>query len=388
MEKIKIVHVYKSFNVYNGLIEILSILANDLDHTRYELGVVVFEYEKNAFGEHFEKLGGKIFNLNVAQSAINEITSFNQLYDFFKTYKPHVVQTHVLKANLLGTVAARKAGVPVVIGTEMTLKDTAPSKLARIRDRFVQPITNAAIGKCDKFVVTSEFIKDQWESISNSELFRVIYPPFNLTKLNSAGKKRSGNKKGEVRIGFIGRLSDEKSVDVLLDAMKIVVSLRPEAQLSIVGTGPLEENLKNYTSSLNLQSNVTFCGYSSNVFQSLREMDIFVLSSRTEGCPIVILEAMAMGLPVVATRVGGNSELVVDGSTGLLVKHSNCKQMASAILELIHDRSRAQKMGKAGKQRAFTVFHPKKFTQSLQQLYDELYQKKTTNQTVLETSDK
>lgn len=393
MEKIKILHIYKSFDVFNGLIEILTIMAQNLDHKRFELGVCVFEYSGNAFGEKFERLGGKIFNLGVPQKAVNEPQSFVALLSFLKEYKPHVVQTHVLKANLMGSMAARIARVPVIIGTEMTLKDTAPSRLGRLRDRVLQPFTSAALKKCDSFVVTSNFIKQEWEGEIEGEVnerrskskdigikqsaFRVIYPPFNLEKLKAAQSAKFSRSNDIKTIGFIGRLSDEKSIDKLLEAMKIVIAAYPQARLCIVGTGPLEDQLKEQCNALGLSKVVEFSGYKANVFEALKCFDFFVLSSRTEGCPIVILEAMAAGLAVVSTDVGGNPELVEDGKTGILVRPNSPQAMASALLTLLNDESKAQKMGAAGQKRAFTVFHPSKFTSSLQELYLELYHKKT-----------
>ncbi len=376
MQKLKVLHLYKSFNVYNGLIEILTIMAQNFDHSRFELGACVFEYSGNAFGEKFKQLGGKIFSLDVPQKLYNEPRSFSKLVSFLKEYKPDVVQTHVLKANLMGSMAARMAGVPVVIGTEMTLKDTAPSRFGRVRDRFIQPLTSLALQRCDSFVVTSEFIRKEWQSSFGPKSFDVVYPPFNLEKYQAAMQLKRGKSAGN-KIGFIGRLSDEKSVDKLLEAMKIVVSKKPEARLFIVGTGPLEATLKEYSKSLGLEKYVEFTGYKSNVFEALRELDIFVLSSRTEGAPIVILEAMAMGLPVVATSVGGNPEMVEDEKTGILVPPQDPSAMAAALMELLGDGKKVAAMGEAGRQRAFSVFHPAKFTSSLEKLYLNLYRKKT-----------
>ncbi|KMQ52620.1 glycosyl transferase family 1 [Chitinispirillum alkaliphilum] len=376
MKKLKVLHIYKSFNVYNGLIEILDILAQNFDHNTMELAVCVFEYETNPFGKRFEELGGKIFNLSVKQNAVNEPRSFYRLYRFFKEYRPDIVQTHVLKANLMGIAAAKLARVPVVIGTEMTLKDTAPSKVARVRDRFIQPFTSMVINRCDSFVVTSKFIKSEWEKSCAPNLFKIVYPPFNLRKIRDT--ERNGAKRGAYskRIGFIGRLSDEKSIDILLEAMSIVGEYEPEAKLTVVGTGPLEESLKRYAEKIGVDKRVNFAGYRSNVFEALKEIDIFVLSSRTEGCPIVILEAMAAGVPVVATRVGGNPELVEDGRTGFLVPHSDPAAMAEAILKLTADSGKASRMGKEGRKVAFTKFHPSKFSDSLEVLYRDLYDRK------------
>ncbi len=157
MEKLKVLHLYKSFNVFNGLIEILTIMAQDLDQSEYELGVCVNEYEGNSFGEEFQHAGGRIYSLDAGRGLAGEFRAFVRLVRFLKQHRPDVVQTHVLKANVLGTLAARMARVPVIIATEMTLKDTAPSAVRRARDRLLHPLAARLINRCDKYVVTSRF---------------------------------------------------------------------------------------------------------------------------------------------------------------------------------------------------------------------------------------
>jgi glycosyltransferase involved in cell wall biosynthesis len=373
MGRLKILHVYKSFNVYNGLIEILMILAQNMNHDQYELGVCVYEYDDNEFGQKFQQLGGKIYNLNISSKLLTKHEEFMGLYNFFRQHKPDVVQTHVLKANLYGTMAARFAKVPVVIATEMTLKDIAPTNLKRFRDRLIHPMVSLIISKCDRFMVTSQFIKNEWVDKKNENRFEVIYPPFNMEKYDAAirnPKKSTGST--AKRIGFVGRLSEEKSVKTLISAIAIVARSHPDVKLSIVGTGPSESELKAQCDELNLNSNITFEGYKSNSFESLKEMDVFVLPSRTEGCPIVVLEAMAMGLPVIATNVGGNPELVIDGKTGYLVPVDSSECVAANIEKLITNRTLSRELGLNGKNRAFTEFHPASFTSKLQNLYRQL----------------
>lgn len=377
MQKLKIVHVYKSFNVYNGLIEILTIMAQNFDYERYEFGVCVNEYEHNPFGEKFQKAGGQIFNLNLKSGLNNKHNEFLALHSFLKQYKPHIIQTHVLKANLYGTIAARMVGVPVIITTEMTLKDTAPTAMHRMRDRIIQPFVSYMIKKSDRFIVTSEYIKNQWMNRGNEKIIEVVYPPFNLEKYDKA--VRTPRKKIESigkMAGFVGRLSEEKSINTLLEAMAIVIKEIPDMGCTIVGTGPMEQRLKSRCDILKISDHIEFTGYMENSFEALREIDVFVLPSRTEGCPIVILEAMAMGLPVVATNIGGNPELVTDNETGLLVPCGDSNRMANAIIELVKNRERARTMGQNGRRRAFSQFNPSSFASKMQMLYQALYDKK------------
>jgi len=342
-----------------------------MDHERFELAVAVHEYDGNEFGRQFERLGGRIYRLPVPDGPIGPVAQIGALYRFFRATRPAIVQTHVLKANLYGSIAARLARVPVVIGTEMTLKDTAPSAARRLRDSIVQPAVKQALARCDKFVVTSDYIKSEWDGVPESKV-EIIYPPFNLEKLRQAKSVTSTTDSETVRICYVGRLSEEKGVGLLLDAMRLVHSQRPSAKLTIVGTGPMAEQLGACADEAALGGCVEFRGYMRNSFEALGQADVFVLPSRSEGCPIVILEAMAMGLPVVATAVGGSVELVRHDETGLLVPYGEPQLLAQALIGLVDDRKRARRMGKRGRELAMSTFHPSRFVERLQQLYQEL----------------
>jgi glycosyltransferase involved in cell wall biosynthesis len=380
MRKIKIIHVYKSFNVYNGLIEILTILAQSMHQDQFEIGICVYEYEGNDFGRYFEKLGGKIFVLHKRSGLAGKIDEFLGLVTFFRKHQPDIVQTHVLKANLFGIMAAKIARVPVVIGTEMTLKDTAPTRFGRIRDKFIQPLVSFIIRFSDTFMATSEFIRKQWFGEGHKHKISVIYPPFNLMKYqtaidNSPKIKLNTDAQSSRRLCYVGRLSEEKGVRTLIEAMKIILSKDVKATLFIVGTGPLENELRAKAAEIS-SSRIVFMGYKANVFEVMRDMDIFILPSRSEGCPIVVLEAMAMGLPVVATSVGGTPELIEDGVTGILVPPSEPETIAHAVTSLINDPQNAMKLGKNGYERAFGKFHPSQFTQNIEHLYLRLLSEK------------
>jgi len=374
--KIKVIHVYKDFNVYNGLVEILTILAGGLDLNRFEFGICVFRYDGNSFGNNFERLGGRIYSLDIPKTPGNEIREFIALYKFFKAFRPDIVQTHVLKSNLFGILAARKAKVPVIIGTEMTLKDIAHTPMTRLRDRLIHPLVGLSLRYSDCFMVTSEYIKKQWYHQRYAEKYRVIYPPFNLEKYRAAQASRRSqttNKNHyEPTIGFVGRLSEEKGLESLIRAMASVRIKVPRARLLIVGTGPMEQRLRKLVQRYDLNSSINLLGFCSNAFEIIGNLDVFVLPSRTEGCPIVALESMAMGVPVIATNVGGIPELVKDNVTGLLLRSNSPAELADSIILLLTDREKSQRMGKEGQKRAFGEFHPSRFVESVERMYLDL----------------
>jgi glycosyltransferase involved in cell wall biosynthesis len=372
MNKIKIMHVYKSFNVYNGLIEILMILIRHINHDKYEISICVNEYEESNYGKEFEKLGGKIYNLNIRPHLYNETVTFFKLIEKIKEVKPDIVQTHVLKANLIGVLAAKMAGVKKIIATEMTLKDIAETGIKRFRDKLIHPLSALVINRCSMFMVTSESIKDEWNKCIHPEKIHVVYPPFNINKYNVLTNNRIYRDNSVKKVGFVGRLSKEKSVDTLINAFEIIRKKKTDVELLIVGQGSEKNMLINMTVKKGLEKHIHFSGYQENVFHFLNQMDILVLPSRTEGCPMVIIEAMASGLPIVATNVGGNVELVLHNETGFLTPVNNALKMSEYIIYLLEHVEIAKKMGELGKKKAFEKYHPTIFVNEIEKLYNQV----------------
>ena len=174
-------------------------------------------------------------------------------------------------------------------------------------------------------------------------------------------------------VGIVARLSEEKRHVDLINAMKVMVNSFPTAKLMIVGDGPLASELRCQVAELDLDNHVVFSGYKVNVFEELNKMDIFVLASRSEGFPISIFEAMASGLPVVATKVGGIPEVVIDGQTGILVSPFKPGEIVSALTYLFEHSAEADHMGVKGRKRVMDLFGHDRFVKRHEELYWELF---------------
>ena len=146
-----------------------------------------------------------------------------------------------------------------------------------------------------------------------------------------------------------------KNLQALLNAHASVVATHPEARAVIIGDGPERSALEDLTTSLRIHDSVTFAGYRSDVRAVMPAFDVYANTSRYEGVSLTILEAMAAELPVVATRNGGNPEVVVDGETGFLTGDAP-PQIAAALLQLAGDVRRRQAMGDAGRTRLEQYF--------------------------------
>ncbi len=196
------------------------------------------------------------------------------------------------------------------------------------------------------------------------------------TNLFSPGGYESEKVQGSVRIGIVARLSGEKDHQTLLSACKLLANQTTDFHLEIIGDGPLRGSLEKSVETLGLDTHVSFSGMRHDVPKLLCQLDIFVLSSTTEGISLTLLEAMATELPIVATNVGGNPEVVIDGETGYLVSSQNPEEMAKKLLLLINDKNLRRKMGEKGRERVIANFSIKETARKYEELYCSVLSKR------------
>jgi glycosyltransferase involved in cell wall biosynthesis len=178
----------------------------------------------------------------------------------------------------------------------------------------------------------------------------------------------------EVVIGCTARLHRKNDHDSLLKAFAQIAPEWPDARLLLVGRGPEEERLRVLADRLELSARVRFAGEQADVAPFLEEMDLYVQSSIAEGMPNSILEAMATGLPVVATAVGGTPEVVVDGETGVLAPPRDPVALAKALAAFLANPAMAEAFGRAGRARVETHFGEILMQQRVEELLDRLIQ--------------
>jgi glycosyltransferase involved in cell wall biosynthesis len=180
---------------------------------------------------------------------------------------------------------------------------------------------------------------------------------FSTASIDCAAKRRSlGVPVDAWVVGSVGRLAPQKAYDVLLAAAPLVLAQHPNAHFVIVGTGAQKGALEAQARSLGIAGQVTFTGARSDVIELLKTFDLFVSSSRYEGLPTVILEAMAVGIPVVATRVSGNIELIEDGVSGLLAPPEDPAALAAAIVTMTDGQRPVVEMTRCALERANKLY--------------------------------
>jgi len=187
-------------------------------------------------------------------------------------------------------------------------------------------------------------------------------------------RQRYGLPDGQLLIGAVANLFPRKGYEYLLEALSDVRNIVPHVHCIIVGEGNEEytEKLMNLVRAKDLKEFVTFAGFQPNVSEYMADFDVVVLPSILEGFGLVLLEAMAMGKPVVASRVGGIPEVVEDGVTGILVSPAHSRKLAEALIILLENSTLRQSMGEAGRKRVETLFSLERTIKAIEGSYSDL----------------
>jgi len=290
-----------------------------------------------------------------------DLLGLAELIRLFRRERPDILHANSSKAGVLGRLAAVAARVPVRIFTVHGWGFQAFSGLAsalyRWADRVMSPMTTVTIcvgeGERAAGLAARTCREDRTVVIRNA------------VDVTAAPKARHGS--GTPRIITVGRLQAPKDPVTLVRAL---AGLKAESFTAVVvGDGPARSLLETEIRRLGLDGAVELAGECTNVRERLAAADVFVLSSSQEGLPLSVLEAMAAGLPVVATAVGGIPELVVHGETGLLVPRRDVESLSAALARLIADPALRRRLGAAGRARAEAVFDLPSFRRAHLTLY-------------------
>lgn len=180
-------------------------------------------------------------------------------------------------------------------------------------------------------------------------------------------------------IGMVARVAPQKDYETLVRAAAQVVATTPDVRFLVVGDNSVQPEhrehfacVRQWLADYQMEPFFLFAGYRSDIGRLLQAMDVFVLSTHLEGLPLVILEAAACGLPVVATAVDGIPEFIIDGQTGLLFPHEDAAQLGAHLLKLLSDRSWAGSLGAAGRETIRLRFSQERFADNLRALYRDL----------------
>jgi glycosyltransferase involved in cell wall biosynthesis len=362
-----VVHVAESTGWAGGERYLLA-LATELDRKRFRLSVIVPDD-----GPLVERLHA--LDIDTARVPLNERLvspgAFLTLVRTLQRLHPAIVQSHGARSNVYTRLAARYAGVPIVLSTvHNSLFDYEVSRWRRrlyvLAERLTSPLADRIL--CVSQAIARDLVERYHIDAARTVVvhngidawaFRPARPP-------AAVRAELGIADGCRVIVMAGRMTAQKGWDVLLEAAARLAAARGDLAWVLVGDGPLRAALTRRAADLDLA--VRFTGARSDMADVLGAADVVVLASRSEGLPFTLLEAMALGMPVVATRVGGVPEVVEDGRSGRLVPRDDPAALAGAVAGVV-DAPEAAAMGARGRARVETAFTLDGMVRAVERVY-------------------
>jgi len=348
-------------------------LAIRLDSERYDVTLGCLR----ARGPLLEKLAGTTVSVRefYPKGGFDSVHGMYQMFRlaiFLRRGGFQIVHTHDLYANLLGIPAAVIARVPVIISSQRDLAHLDLYKtrrrvwLRRLQNLSTAVLTNANAVR-DAVLAENHFAPQK---------VRVIHNGVDMERFSHESRDREWLAPGgpnEKWIVLVGNMhSDVKGHPWLIGAARAITREFPEVRFILVGDGEERKNFERQVAELGLERNFLFLGRRDDVPRVLACCDIAVLPSKAEGLPNAVLEYLAVGLPTVASRVGGNAEIVQDGQTGLLVPPEDSSALGEALLRLLRDPGFAASLGKNGREYVASEFSFQRMIQNTDQLYTEL----------------
>jgi len=339
--------------------------------------------EKRQVSKNLEKAakqGVRHYILPSLVRRINPVYDLVALIDLLRLIqreKPKIVHTHTSKAGVLGRLAAWLMRAPVIVHTPHG--HVFYGHFSKQLSSIFLHVEKAFSKITDRTIALTEGERNDYirQSVSTPENLVKIHSGVNVQKYIDAGvdvaakRKHLGIKPLETVVGTVGWLLPIKGPTYLMNAMLQVWSDYPDVKLVYVGKGELEKSLKTMAAKMDVLEKVLFLGWRDDVHEIMQTFDIFVLPSLNEGMGRVIVEAMAAGKPVIASRTGGIPDLVRDGETGRLVEPCDASELAVAICDLVKNPERGRTMGREGHRRCH-LFSEAAMIAKIDQLYKDL----------------
>jgi glycosyltransferase involved in cell wall biosynthesis len=367
----RLMHVVLSLRT-GGLERFVADLVRATDPSRFEVEVCCLE-DGGELGAELEGAGFQVTALGLSRVAGGEVLRL--LVDRMRRGGTDVVHTHNVLAHKFGALAGRCAGVPVVVHTKHGrnfVRRPFEQPKAQVYSHLLSWITDKIVTVSDD----AQRVCRRYELVRPGKLLTIAngvdVRRFEL-EVDRPALRRELDIPADARVvGNVARFVPEKDHETLLRAFARVLAEDRRAFLLLAGDGPLLEPATRLACELGIERRVRFAGRRGDVPRLLQLLDVFVLSSITEGTPISLLEAMAGEVPAVATAVGGNPEVVRDGTTGLLCPPRDPAAIAARILDLLRDEGRARRIAAAAKASVVARYSLDRTAATYESLYDAL----------------
>jgi len=268
------------------------------------------------------------------------------LIRLIRVERPHVVHTHTAKAGLVGRLAAWLCGVPVIVHTFHG--HVLRGYFGTLKTRLFIWLERLGGLASDTILTISDGLREELQNtfrIAPAHKFRVLPLGLDLTPLTSLKEQRGALRRElgiadtQPLIGIVGRLVPIKNHALFLQAARLVADVNPRACFAIIGDGELRAVLQQQSAELDLTEQVRFTGWRKDLGNVYADLDLVVISSDNEGTPVSLIEAMAAGVPVIGTQVGGIPDLLAHGELGILVPPQDARSLGQAMLQALSQPS-------------------------------------------------
>lgn len=301
--------------------------------------------------------------LEVSIRPYNDVRAFLEIRKKLKEIKPDLLAIHSSKAGIIGRLAAKSLNIPVIFTAHSWSFAGEPSKLKRKLFLSLEKL----VGKWTDGVITVSTF-DYHQALSHQ-----VVPIAKIRKIHNGIPddercfQRYRTNGRSINLLMVARFAAPKDHYLLFQTLSHIASVR--WRLTLVGGGPLLNEYKQLAQRLGIDKKINFVGETRDVIEYLKQADIFVLLSKSEGLPLSIIEAMREGIPVVASDVGGVSELLQHGRQGFLVKKGDQDFLTEALLSLISSEELRKKYGVSARNRFINEFSFAKMYDQTEMLY-------------------
>jgi len=369
MAKLRILHCLETVGS-GGVEQRRLLLARKLDPDIYEQQLVCTQ-TVGPVADQMRKAGMKVDAVGLFPKGILTPSPYRNTLSVIRKFKPHIIHGAVFEGVALAALTGRLARVPIVIAEETSDPQTRSWRghllyrmLLRLSDKAV-----AVSPAVQSYLYSLGLNRTKAQLICNGVEERPLPDNQEVASLRTS----VGFEENDIIVGTIGRLYDDhKRVSDLIRALSVLSNDIPKLKLLVVGDGPDLCMLKGLVTELKLVGRVVFAGYQSDTRPWYALMDVFALASSREAFGLVLVEAMYARLPIVATRVGGIPNIVVDNETGYLVEAHKPVEIANALSKLAYDEKLRAKFGEAGLDRARLNFSADRYVSEVNDLYQSL----------------
>ncbi len=374
---INIAIIYAGFLDFGGVETYLLSLFQRSDNIQFRW--VIFASTSKEFSRKAKKYGIQVIPWTIAH--VVDFKATLHLIRLLKIHRVALVHMHDPRAFIAGQTAAFILRLKTIYSVHIPLYEyvLGEGNLSKIKRFLYLQFSKRYIYRLAthlSFVSRRVYEETISRRLASGNKMSLIHNGVNLELFDSACSKERIRERMDLPINtqlicFVGRLDKQKGIDILLDAVRLLAITHTGFMVLIVGDGVERDFLQKEAKMGGIENRVSFLGFRNEVCEILKSVDVFVLPSRYEGMPFAILEAMAAGLPVIATDVGDNSFLIDDGITGFIVSPNDSVTLAEKLQILLDNPLLGKTMGKIAQQKVL-LYNDARMVRKLETVYDSL----------------